>query len=101
MRLAKFPSPEGLRSSIVIGAESAALTAVDGPGDLLSLLRDGQPAGPAKGLLRRAPRMPLDEAKLLASIPRPGKFLAIGMNARDRRCYVNLRRPAQEPGNIR
>ncbi len=55
------------------------------PNDMIAFLQAGAPAKTALQALvdSDAPRIPLSEIKLLAPIPRPGKFLGIGLNYAD------------------
>jgi 2-keto-4-pentenoate hydratase/2-oxohepta-3-ene-1,7-dioic acid hydratase in catechol pathway len=55
------------------------------PGDMLGLLRAGAPALQRLQQLAENPRaaIALDQARLLAPVPRPGKFLGVGLNDAD------------------
>ena len=55
------------------------------PNDMIAFLAAGQPAREALQSLidSAAPRIPLSEVRLMAPIPRPGKFLGIGLNYAD------------------
>lgn len=102
MKLATFQACDGPRPAAVVGEELADLSAVpDGPTDILTLLSDGHCAERVERLLKTAPRFPIAEAQLRAPVPRPGKFLAIGLNAPDHRRDVNIGWLMREPGNIR
>jgi len=53
------------------------------PGDMLSLLEGGDDALAAvRNALDRAPRLPLSAVRLLAPVPRPRKFLGLGLSFR-------------------
>lgn len=102
MRLANFETTSGPHIGVVLGEEIADLTAVEQRRpDLQSLLCGGKPTEEAAALIPKAPRIPLTEARLLAPILNPGKFLAIGLNTRDHRGDVNLRWLLREPRTIR
>ncbi|MFH1570653.1 MAG: fumarylacetoacetate hydrolase family protein [Gemmatimonadota bacterium] len=86
MRLATFTDGRGTRIGVVVGQEVADVEAVapELPRDLRLLLELGE-----AGLARvreaavAAPRVRLDAIKLEAPVPRPGKFLAVGLNYTD------------------
>ncbi|QIG78620.1 fumarylacetoacetate hydrolase family protein [Stakelama tenebrarum] len=82
MKLARFGSEDAPGLGLVEDDRIADLTA---GGLSLSTMRDIIAAGPEgleeiRAVARLAPRLALDEIKLLAPIERPGKYLAIGMN---------------------
>lgn len=82
MKLVRFGSEEEPRLGLVEDDQVADLTA---GGLSLSTMRDIIAAGPdgleeVRAVARVAPRVALREARLLAPIERPGKYLAIGMN---------------------
>jgi 2-keto-4-pentenoate hydratase/2-oxohepta-3-ene-1,7-dioic acid hydratase in catechol pathway len=63
-------------------------------GGILALLERGADALAAlRGAAERAPRVPLAEVRLLAPIPRPPKFLAIGLNYADHIAEANMEAP--------
>lgn len=98
MRLTTFEADGLHRPGIVVDDEIADLSAVDGaPTSILSLLQESDWQEGARGLLTRAPRRSLDEVTLAAPVPKPGKYLAIGLNARDHRREVNARWLLREP----
>ncbi len=82
MKLARFESVGGPRVGVVIGEEIADVAEAGLP-DLLSVIRGGASAlERVSAATLKAPRLPLSSVRLLAPIPRPGKYLAIGMNYR-------------------
>jgi 2-keto-4-pentenoate hydratase/2-oxohepta-3-ene-1,7-dioic acid hydratase in catechol pathway len=87
MRLARFAHAGREATGAVIDAEIADLGPV-GPVSLLA-------AGPAAiaAAAHGATRIPLDDVRLLAPIPRPPKFLAIGLNYADHIAEAGLPTP--------
>ena len=88
MKLATLRRPDGsLTTAVVVGDEviDVSIAARDVPTEMSTLLA----AGPeALARLREAAtgsagRAPLDLAALAAPVPRPGKFLAVGLNYAD------------------
>ncbi len=84
MKLACFHWPDGLRLGVVEGDELVDVT-TDDPGlprDTAALLAmgDGLAAVQAAAARRDAVRRPLADVRLAAPVPRPPKFLAIGLN---------------------
>ena len=81
MKLAMFDAGQGSRPGIVDGDAIADLSAVFA--DVLTIVRGGDAAlATAAKAADGASRVPLATVRLLAPIPRPGKYLAIGMNYR-------------------
>lgn len=98
MRIVTFSEADGAhRPGLVVDDEVGDLSANGGPTSVVELL--ARPDWPtyAQSLAKAAPRRPLDTITLAAPIPRPPKFLAIGLNARDHRREVNLRWLLREP----
>jgi 2-keto-4-pentenoate hydratase/2-oxohepta-3-ene-1,7-dioic acid hydratase in catechol pathway len=91
MRLARFESAgttaTATATGIVIGNEMADL----GPVDPITLLQAGAAATTAAA--DGARRIPLDQVRLLAPIPRPPKFLAIGLNYADHIAEAGMEAP--------
>jgi 2-keto-4-pentenoate hydratase/2-oxohepta-3-ene-1,7-dioic acid hydratase in catechol pathway len=77
MRVTRFEHEGTTHTGAVVGEEIADLGAAD-PVELLGL-------GPAAigSRIATAPRVPLAAVRLRAPIPRPPKFLAIGLNYAD------------------
>lgn len=103
MRLATF-STEGTdpRVGVELNGEIADLTACDGgPLALRALLEQPDWAGALAPMLKRAPRVPLDEVTLHPPVPTPAMYMAIGLNARDHRRDINARWLLREPKLIR
>lgn len=88
MRVARFESDGGAATGVVLGDELADL----GPLDPIELLAAG-PAAIAAMAEAAATRVPLATARLLAPIPRPPKFLAIGLNYADHIAEADLAAP--------
>jgi len=88
MRLARFEHDGTERTGAVLGDEIADLGAVD-PIVLLAQGPDAIAAAAAG-----AARLPLDAVRLRATIPRPPKFLAIGLNYADHIAEAGLETPA-------
>jgi len=103
MRLATY-STEGTdpRVGVVLDGEIADLTACDGgPPTLRSLLQQPNWEDDLAPMLKLAPRVPLDAARLHSPVPTPGMYMAIGLNARDHRRDINARWLLREPKLIR
>lgn len=86
MKLATFTAHGRTRIGVVEHGRIADVVAADPdlPADMTDLLRLGG-TGRARlaAALERAPRLPLGEVRLDAPVPRPGKFLAVGLNFAD------------------
>ena len=85
MKLVTFRSDAGPRLGVVDGDEVVDLTRAGDPlpTDMVSFLAAGPDAlEAARGAVGRAdtPRLPLEDLALAAPVPRPPKFLAIGLN---------------------
>jgi 2-keto-4-pentenoate hydratase/2-oxohepta-3-ene-1,7-dioic acid hydratase in catechol pathway len=87
MRLARFESDGTVATGVVIGDEIAHL----GPVDPITLLQAGAAATTAAA--KGARRIPLAEVRFLAPIPRPPKFLAIGLNYADHIAEAGMEAP--------
>jgi 2-keto-4-pentenoate hydratase/2-oxohepta-3-ene-1,7-dioic acid hydratase in catechol pathway len=87
MRLARFESAGTIATGIVIGNEIADL----GPVDSITLLQAGAAATTAAA--EGARRIALDQVRLLAPIPHPPKFLAIGLNYADHIAEAGMEAP--------
>src|SRR5262245_36170781 len=87
MQVTRFLHDGSERTGVVLADQVADL----GPVDPVTLLAAGPEAiaGAADG----APRVPLAAATLLAPIPRPPKFLAIGLNYADHIAEAGLPTP--------
>ena len=88
MRLARFLGPEGPRLGVVAadGATLADVTDAGFPADTAALLAQGPDALDRVRAAADGPdvrTVELAEAHLLAPVPRPPKFLAIGLNYAD------------------
>ena len=86
MKLATFSGADGPRIGIVVGDDivdlSAAAPAL--PRDMIGLLAAGPAAITAAGKAAASgPRVRLADVRLAAPVPRPPKFLAIGLNYAD------------------
>lgn len=98
MRIVTFSAHGDVRRvGMVIGDDVADLSANGGPASAIELLTQPDWQQRATSLANTAPREPLDTVTLAAPVPRPPKFLAIGLNARDHRREVSLRWLAREP----
>lgn len=86
MKIATFTDEKGTRIGVVEGSDVADVGAVvrDLPGDMTALLTLGE-AGLSRisEAMSGAPRLSLDSVRLEAPVPRPGKFLAVGLNYAD------------------
>lgn len=86
MKLATFTEGGRTRIGVVEDARIADVTAADPsiPSDMTEFLKQGAMARAALDrALATAPRRPLAEVRLEAPVPRPGKFLAVGLNFAD------------------
>lgn len=95
MRLATFSDADGTRVGAVIGDEIADLSeAVGLPTEMIDLLSGGRAMlDAAREASARVSRKPLSAVRLEAPVPRPGKFLAIGLNYEDHIREVGAKRP--------
>jgi 2-keto-4-pentenoate hydratase/2-oxohepta-3-ene-1,7-dioic acid hydratase in catechol pathway len=99
MKLASFSQPgdAGPRPGVVLGEEIVDLAAAAPglPRDLVALLAAGEPAlSAARAAAADArTRIPLARVHLHAAVPRPPKFLAIGLNYRDHAAEAKLEIP--------
>jgi hypothetical protein len=67
---------------VVLGEEIADLSACEGgPASLQQLLQRPDWAGHLPGLVKNAPRLTLESVTLRAPVPKPPKYMAIGLNA--------------------
>jgi 2-keto-4-pentenoate hydratase/2-oxohepta-3-ene-1,7-dioic acid hydratase in catechol pathway len=83
MRLATYSTGAGLRAGIVIDGRVVDLGAA-GYEDVVSFLRGGDKAKSAVAKLKAEASAPkLEDVKLHAPIPKPDKFICIGLNYRD------------------
>src|SRR5579871_4209805 len=73
MRLITFERPDGTREAGIISGHHVTPLGTD----MISVCAAGRPPVPAK------PPINLAEVKLLAPIPRPPKFICVGLNYRD------------------
>lgn len=87
MRLARYELAGTVATGVVLGDEVADL----GPADPIMLLQAGATAIAAAA--EGAPRVPLRDVRLLAPIPRPPKFLAIGLNYADHIAEAGMQAP--------
>lgn len=95
VRLARFEHDARTALGLVSGDEVADLSSVDGvPGDIASFLEAGGEAFEAAHRAQRtAARLPLTDVRLLAPVPVPGKFLAIGLNYADHVAETGAKAP--------
>lgn len=82
MRFVTFELAGEARLGLLMGGEIAGLMGDEGqPLSLLALLQAGEDAlAEASVRADRAPRRPLEGAKLLPVLPRPGKIICLGLN---------------------
>lgn len=81
MKLAMFDHGDGPRPGLVCGDDIADIS--NAYPDVLAIVRAGSAAlAEVAEIADAAPRRQLSSVRLLAPIPRPGKYLAIGMNYR-------------------
>jgi 2-keto-4-pentenoate hydratase/2-oxohepta-3-ene-1,7-dioic acid hydratase in catechol pathway len=96
MKLARFAQGGSIGIGVVEDGWLADLRGVPAAADgIAAVLAGGADAlDGVRQAVRGAPRLALSEASLLAPIPRPPKFLAIGLNYADHVAEANLERPA-------
>ncbi len=83
MRLVTFSHGEDLGAGLIIDDKIVDLGPAGYP-DALSFLRDGDNALEAARLLQPTPTSPnVSDVRLFAPIPKPDKFICIGLNYRD------------------
>jgi 2-keto-4-pentenoate hydratase/2-oxohepta-3-ene-1,7-dioic acid hydratase in catechol pathway len=83
MRLVTFSTGAGPKAGVVIDGRVVDLAAA-GYSDVVSVLRDGDKGKAAVAALKANPSAPkLEDVKLHAPIPKPDKFICIGLNYRD------------------
>lgn len=82
MRFVTFEEGGKARFGAVMGGEIADLSGVaEAPASLFDMLQGGEAAlAAARSLAEKAPRRPLEDAKLLPVLPRPGKIICLGLN---------------------
>jgi 2-keto-4-pentenoate hydratase/2-oxohepta-3-ene-1,7-dioic acid hydratase in catechol pathway len=87
MRLAHFSHDGRSRLGVVVDDQvnDLAASAPDLPTDPIAFLTAGQPALDAAGSATESSPawLPLADVRLLAPVPRPGKFMAMALNYRD------------------
>ena len=98
MRLASFTYEDRPRVGVIVGDEivDMLLARPDAPTDMrdfLALGEDGRIAAEI-AVEKGGNRMPLAEAELIAPVPRPGKFLAVGLNYDEHIAETNAEKPA-------
>jgi 2-keto-4-pentenoate hydratase/2-oxohepta-3-ene-1,7-dioic acid hydratase in catechol pathway len=96
MKLATFTDDRGTRIGVVEGSEVADITAAapDLPKDMTAFLALGADGiSKAKAAAAGAPRLTLEDVKLEAPVPNPGKFLAVGLNYADHIRELNAPTP--------
>jgi 2-keto-4-pentenoate hydratase/2-oxohepta-3-ene-1,7-dioic acid hydratase in catechol pathway len=96
MRLATFTHQGATRLGVVDGdgVVDLAAAAPSLPRDMLAFLAAGPPAlDAARAAVRSRDRLPLADVRLEAPVPRPGKFLAIGLNYADHVAESGMERP--------
>ncbi len=98
MRVATFSHRGAARLGVVDGdgVLDLAVAAPSLPRDMLGFLAAGAPALDAARAAAGRPgaRLPLADVRLHAPVPRPGKFLAIGLNYADHVAESGMERPA-------
>jgi 2-keto-4-pentenoate hydratase/2-oxohepta-3-ene-1,7-dioic acid hydratase in catechol pathway len=83
MRLITYSAGDAPQAGLAIDGRAVSL-APAGYGDVLSFLRDGEKAVAAAAGLKPSSSAPrLEDVKLLAPVPKPDKFICIGLNYRD------------------
>ena len=97
MRLASFSYEDRPRVGVIVGDEivDMLLARPDAPTDMrefLALGADGRIAAEI-AVEKGGNRMPLAEVELLAPVPRPGKFLAVGLNYAEHIAETNAEKP--------
>jgi 2-keto-4-pentenoate hydratase/2-oxohepta-3-ene-1,7-dioic acid hydratase in catechol pathway len=98
MKLARFDIGNGPEIGIVSdGIIRIAPLLPDAPRELLNLVTDWTIWGPRlAALATRAPDLGINDVKLLAPIPRPGKVLGIGLNYADHIAESGLDKPMEQ-----
>lgn len=97
MKLATFTERGRTRIGVVELSRIADIGAADPalPGDMTEFLKGGAEAmARLNAALAVAPRLPLSEVTLEAPVPRPGKFLAVGLNFADHIAELGAATPA-------
>jgi 2-keto-4-pentenoate hydratase/2-oxohepta-3-ene-1,7-dioic acid hydratase in catechol pathway len=98
MRIATFTHQGRTRLGIVAadGMVDLAAAAPALPRDMIGFLAAGAPALDAArtAVAKPGARLPLADVRLEAPVPRPGKFLAIGLNYADHVAESGMERPA-------
>lgn len=96
MKLVTFSYKKLIRIGVVVGDQVVdSADSIDIPGNMIDFLTAGEPA---KEKLQNlidsgCNRIPLSEVKLLAPIPKPGKFLGISLNYADHINETGLDKP--------
>jgi 2-keto-4-pentenoate hydratase/2-oxohepta-3-ene-1,7-dioic acid hydratase in catechol pathway len=96
MRLARLEFEGRTGVAAVADGEAVLLQDADprAPADMLTLLAAGEEGRRlALTALERGPRRPLSEARVLAPVPRPPKFLGVGLNYADHIAETGRPRP--------
>ena len=96
MKLATFTHENETRVGVVTddGVVDLARVAPELPRDMLGLLAAGPPAlEAAQRAIRGTPRIPLADVRLEAPVPRPGKFLGVGLNYADHVAEAGIETP--------
>lgn len=97
MKLASFTEGGRTRIGVVEDGRIADVSAVDPtiPSDMTAFLKSGSAGRAALNrALATAPRRPVAEVRLEAPVPRPGKFLAVGLNYADHIKEIGAKTPA-------
>ena len=98
MRLASFSHEDRRRVGVILGDEIVDLLlarpdAPTGMREFLALGAEGRAAAEV-AVEKGGNRLPLAEVELLAPVPRPGKFLAVGLNYADHIAETGAETPA-------
>ena len=98
MRLASFAHEDRRRVGVILGDEIVDLLlarpdAPTGMREFLALGAEGRAAAEV-AVEKGGNRLPLSEVELLAPVPRPGKFLAVGLNYADHIAETGAETPA-------
>ena len=98
MRLASFAHEDRRRVGVILGDEivDLLLARPDAPTEMrefLALGAEGRAAAEV-AVEKGGNRLPLSEVELLAPVPRPGKFLAVGLNYADHIAETGAETPA-------
>ena len=98
MRLASFAHEDRRRVGVILGDEIVDLLlarpdAPTGMREFLALGAEGLAAAEV-AVEKGGNRLPLSEVELLAPVPRPGKFLAVGLNYADHIAETGAETPA-------